>query len=86
MKLDDLPIVQLQRGYFVDTGCDLAPSCLNCPFKVCRYDLPGGERALMNESRDSAIIEAYYAGDAAEVLAKRFRLSVRTIRRVVSGH
>lgn len=21
-----------------DTGCDLAPACLACPFDVCRYD------------------------------------------------
>ncbi len=23
-----------------DTGCDLAPSCLSCPFVRCRYDKP----------------------------------------------
>jgi hypothetical protein len=21
-----------------DTGCNLAPSCLRCPFEVCQYD------------------------------------------------
>ena len=23
---------------YKDTGCDLAPSCLSCPFVRCRYD------------------------------------------------
>ena len=25
---------------FRDTGCNLAPSCLRCPFEVCKYDRP----------------------------------------------
>ncbi|MCH8007547.1 MAG: hypothetical protein IIC91_01655 [Chloroflexi bacterium] len=32
---------------YKDVGCDLAPSCLACPFVVCRYDLPSGIRELL---------------------------------------
>ena len=28
-------------GIGVDTGCQHAPSCLNCPFPVCKDDDPG---------------------------------------------
>ena len=30
-----------------DTGCELAPSCLNCPFIRCRYDYSDGIRGLL---------------------------------------
>ena len=34
-----------------DEGCDLAPSCLNCPFPICRHDLSIPElRQLKNSS------------------------------------
>ena len=29
---------------YKDTGCDLAPSCLSCPFARCRYDKPGEKK------------------------------------------
>ena len=25
---------------YQDTGCELAPSCLNCPLARCKYDEP----------------------------------------------
>ncbi|MFC2011982.1 hypothetical protein ACFLVU_02510 [Chloroflexota bacterium] len=28
--------------HYRDEGCDLAESCLNCPFARCVYDEPGG--------------------------------------------
>ncbi len=27
--------------YYTDQGCEIAPSCLNCPLEICRYDLEG---------------------------------------------
>ena len=32
---------------YQDTGCELAPSCLNCPFIRCRYDYSDGIRGLL---------------------------------------
>ena len=32
-----------------DTGCDLAPSCLSCPFVRCRHDYPDGIRGMLRE-------------------------------------
>jgi len=34
-----------------DEGCDLAPSCLHCPFPRCRYDDPGLVRRLRHGTR-----------------------------------
>tara|TARA_R110000764_G_scaffold21827_2_gene54845 strand:- start:43 stop:366 length:324 start_codon:yes stop_codon:yes gene_type:complete len=27
------------QGGYRDTGCDMAPSCLSCPFVTCRHDI-----------------------------------------------
>ncbi len=32
--------------HYRDEGCDLAESCLNCPFEQCIYDEPGGKQRL----------------------------------------
>ncbi len=34
---------------YKDTGCDLAPSCLSCPFVRCRHDYPDGLLGLLRE-------------------------------------
>ena len=35
---------------YQDTGCDLAPSCLRCPFVRCRHDYPDGIRGMLREN------------------------------------
>ena len=35
-----------ENTLYEDTGCDLASSCLSCPFVRCRYDYPDGIRGL----------------------------------------
>ena len=35
-----------ENAEYRDTGCELAPSCLSCPFVRCRYDYPDGIRGL----------------------------------------
>lgn len=39
VDVDLLPEGSPSRVY-QDGGCELAPSCLACPFEVCRYDRP----------------------------------------------
>jgi hypothetical protein len=66
-----------------DDGCDISESCLTCPLPRCRYEEPGGLRALLNESRDREIIQLRLKGVAVEELADRFGISRRTVFRVI---
>jgi hypothetical protein len=42
-----------------DTGCSVSSSCLGCPLPRCRYDMPGGARAILNQARDAEIRRLY---------------------------
>ena len=33
-----LIVVDPETGYVMDTGCQVAPLCLDCPLPACRYD------------------------------------------------
>jgi hypothetical protein len=67
-----------------DEGCELAESCLNCPFPECIYDEPGGKQRLLKEQRDDEIARLF-TGEKKSIkeLARIFNLSVRTIQRAL---
>ena len=69
-----------------DRGCDLFPSCLSCPLPRCRYDEPGGVRAMLNRVRDREIRRMRLDGDVAvNEIARRFQVSRRTVFRALEG-
>ena len=68
-----------------DTGCEVAPRCLECPLPACRYDVAGGARHLLNIARDDEIRQRLSAGESAPAVAARFGLGVRTVYRVNAG-
>jgi AraC-like DNA-binding protein len=70
-----------------DEGCDLFASCLTCPLPRCRYDEPGGVRAMMNRERDHQI-RALREDPSLSVddIADRFGVSRRTVFRALEGH
>lgn len=78
-RIDALP----EYTDYRDTGCDLFPSCLNCPLPRCRYDEPGGAPALLRAGRDAAIVAAYRSGKRVDELARMFGISRRTVFRVL---
>jgi len=66
-----------------DDGCDLFPSCLNCPLPRCRYDEPRG-RQMTKELRNEEILRLRKKeGLKIEKLAERFGVSKRTIHRII---
>ncbi|MCC6238351.1 MAG: helix-turn-helix domain-containing protein [Dehalococcoidia bacterium] len=68
-----------------DDGCTVFPSCLSCPLPRCRYDVPGGARAMLNVARDEAIRRMRDEGDLpVDEIANRFRVSRRTVFRVLT--
>ena len=68
-----------------DNGCDVHPSCLSCPLPRCRYEEPGGLRALLNKTRDEQIANQRASGVPVAELATRFGVSRRTVFRVLGN-
>lgn len=68
-----------------DDGCSVSPSCFTCPLPRCRYEEPGGLRAVLNQQRDNAMLEMRARGASVEELAARFSVSRRTVFRVLEG-
>lgn len=80
-RRDSLP----ENTRYADTGCSVHPSCLTCPLVRCRYDEPGGVRALLSVDRDAAILRLRRAGTlTAEQIAARLGISRRTVFRVLA--
>ncbi|MEX1193440.1 MAG: helix-turn-helix domain-containing protein [Dehalococcoidia bacterium] len=80
-RSDSLPETTRYR----DDGCDISESCFTCPLPRCRYEEPGGLRALLNEARDREILDLRNRGVSVEALATRFGVSRRTVFRVLGA-
>ena len=67
-----------------DEGCELAGSCLNCPFPQCIYDEPGGRQRLRKSMRNKEINRLFTReGKSVKELAYIFGVSQRTIQRAL---
>ena len=81
-----LPLVQERQlpenATYRDDGCDLHPRCLTCPLIVCRYDVPGGKRALLAAPRNQMIASLRRSGNSVPVVAQLAGVSRRTVVRV----
>jgi len=76
-RADTLPEAMFGKGHFADTGCDLAPSCLNCPFEMCRYD--EDYYATERKRQNVQIQEMRNAGFNVTYIANHFDMGVRTV-------
>ena len=81
VRADALPEFTRYR----DDGCDIHPTCLSCPLPRCRYEEPGGLRALLNAYRDRQIVRLREKGVPVDDLAGRFSVSRRTVFRVLES-
>lgn len=79
VRTDALPEFTRYR----DDGCDISESCFSCPLPRCRYEEPGGLRALLNEQRDQEILQLRMKGVPVDELADYFGISRRTVFRVI---
>jgi hypothetical protein len=70
---------------YKDDGCSVSESCLTCPLPRCRYEEPGGLRALLNEMRDQEMLRMRRKGATVDELAGRFDVSRRTVFRVLGS-
>ena len=69
---------------YKDEGCDLATSCLSCPFPQCVYEQPGGKQHWQKMMRNREIIRQFTReGKEIRELALMFGLSTRTVQRAL---
>ncbi len=80
VRSDSLP----EHTRYRDDGCEVNPSCLTCPLARCRYDEPGGARALFQTPRDEAVRRRREEGLAIDALAQEFGLSRRSVFRILA--
>ncbi len=70
--------------HYKDSGCDLADSCLDCPFQECIYEQPGGRQRWLKRQRDKEITRLFTTeGKGAKELALMFDISQRTVQRAL---
>lgn len=83
-----MPAGEIFVDIYADHGCSFAPSCLNCPFTVCRYDRGfAGNRvsqAIDRVKRDREVLELRAKGMMVEEIARATGISGRTVARVLS--
>ena len=68
---------------YKDEGCMYAQSCLVCPFPRCLYDERGGRQRLIRKRRNKRINRLFKSGRKIKELALIFKVSERTIHRVL---
>ena len=67
-----------------DEGCELADSCLNCPFPSCIHDEPGGRQRWLKRLRAREIVRLFAVkGKGVKELAQMFGVSRRTVQRAL---
>lgn len=81
VRSDALP----EEIQYRDDGCDIHTRCLTCPLPRCRYDEPGGLRAMLNAYRDQQVVALRRDGAPIDQIAERYSLSRRTVFRILSA-
>ena len=88
MELEETNEVELdlppEYTHYRDEGCDLADSCLNCPFTRCIYDEAGGKQRWSKRLRAREMARLFITeGKGIKELALMFGISQRTVQRAL---
>ena len=90
--MDTLPLVSghhsmVDDSEYRDDGCDAHPSCLSCPFIVCRDDLPNaGIRVLRVLTDHQKILDLTRSGSPVGGVAETTGYSVRQVYRILKRY
>jgi len=72
--------------HYRDEGCDMADSCLNCPFPQCIYEQPRGRQLWLKKQRDREMVRLFNSeGKEMKELALMFGVSQRTVQRALGN-
>jgi hypothetical protein len=66
---------------YEDKGCELFPSCLNCPFPECLKEEPWGKERFLKSKRAGRMLELKQGGKSIKEIARIFEVSPITVRR-----
>ena len=80
---DTSPDLPPEYCHYRDEGCELAESCLDCPFPECIYDRRGGRQQWFKGLRDREMVRLFAEGKEVKELASRFGVSRRTVQRAL---
>ena len=73
-----------------DEGCEVFPSCLNCPLPRCVEEESRGQQRLRMAERNRRMAELRQRGKSVKEIAGLFGVSQRTVQRALrntkSGH
>ena len=64
-----------------DEGCELFPSCLNCPLPRCIEEEPRGKQRSSMSGRARRMAELRRDGKSIKEIAVLFEVSKRTVQR-----
>ena len=70
---------------FKDTGCELHPSCLDCPRQPCIEDEPTSPTPWQRGRRNGLVMQMRANGVAVKNIAIYFGVNERTVRRIVEA-
>jgi DNA-binding transcriptional ArsR family regulator len=72
--------------HYRDEGCELADSCLDCPFPGCVLEEPGGKRRWLKKLRAGEMVRLFISeGKGVKELAQMFGVSPRTVQRALKS-
>ncbi len=88
MELEETNEVELdlppEYCHYQDEGCELANSCLNCPFTRCIHDEPGGKQRWLKGLRAREMARLFTTErKGIKELALMFAVSQRTVQRAL---
>ena len=73
-----------ERYPYHDDGCEVSPSCLQCPLPQCKYDDPSWFQRQKQKERDRGVVaDLREGGLSVPEVAARFELSQRTVFRIL---
>ena len=67
-----------------DEGCELFPSCLNCPLPGCIEEEPRGKQRLRMLARARRMAELRRDGKSIKEIAELFGVTKRTVQRALA--
>jgi len=67
----------------IDGGCDVSPTCQDCPLPECKYDNPVGAAQYRREAKDREVLEIMVRESLnVREAAIRFSVTERSIYRL----
>lgn len=84
MTTETAPPTLLEYEYYPDNGCEVAPSCLNCPLPKCVEDVPKGKFYWKKNEQVKEITKLFCEGRNTKEIASLLNISYRTVIRALT--